>query len=177
MLVNSARDQGTWEKAAKHLRSKAGGAPLNSNIIASFLASPPNVFLFASKTVAHWLFNRSLVPILFLAAGSVADDDSTKWQNIETQINLFGVPTLFLAGVMLVLLALTWYLACRCPKGPQPSTYGHVQTLTELIDAWGNGEQLFWGDKGVTNNGEFRRAGTSGNAKTVGPIHFDAEYI
>lgn len=56
------------------------------------------------------------MPIISLSAGSIADDDSTKWQNIETQIRLFGVPTLFLAGVILVLLALTWYLALLMPK-------------------------------------------------------------
>ena len=173
VLVNSARDQRTWEKAAKHLKSKARGAPLNANVISTFLASPPNIFLLAAKVVAHWLFNQSLLPIVVLSNYY----DSTKWEAIESQINLFGVPTLFLAGVALLLLAMAWYEACRSPRGAQPSTFGHVQTLMELIDEWGDGNQLFWGDTGMANDGVSRRSGVSGSADAVGPIHFDAEYI
>lgn len=32
------------------------------------------------------------------------------------------------------------------PKGPQPATFGDVQTLTNLIDLWS--EHMFWGHKG-----------------------------
>ena len=172
VLINSARDQRLWEKAAQK-GSKARGAPLNSNVVASFLANPPNVLLLAAKLVAHWLFNQSLLPIVLFSNAY----DNENWQCILTQISLFGVPTLCLAAVAVVLTVVSWYEACRSPKGAQPSTYGHLQTLTELVDEWGSGKRLYWGDKGVTSDGLLRRAGTSGSADAVGPVHFDVEYI
>lgn len=169
VLINSARDQRLWEKAAK----KERGAPLNMNVAASFLWNPPNIFLLVAKVVVHWLFNQSLLPVVLFSNSY----DNEEWQCILTQICLFGVPTLCLAAVAMVLAVISWYEACRSPKGAQPSTYGHLQTLTELVDEWGNGKRLYWGDKGVTSDGLLRRAGTSGNTHAIGPIHFDAEYI
>lgn len=179
VIVNSARDQKSWEQAAKHLKSaKANGAPLDPNIVVSFLSSPPNLCLLASKSVAHWLFNRAVLPLIFLEAdlSSTNQADNT-WENTMTEIKLFGVPVGFLAGLILVLLALTWYLACRCPVGPQPSKYGHIRTLAELIDDWGNGQQLYWGDKGVASDSMSRCVGTSSNASDVGNLRFDAQYL
>ena len=163
VIINSARDQRFWER----------GAPLNMNVVASYLANPPNIILLLAKIVVHWLFNQSLLPIVVFSNYY----DKTNWQCILTQICLFGLPTLCLALVAIVLTGIAWYEACRSPRGPQPSTYGHLQTLTELVDEWGSGERLYWGDKGVTNDGLLRRAGTSGDGAAVGPIHFDAEYI
>ena len=173
VLINSARDQRLWEKAAQRGNSKARGAPLSTSVVVSFLANPPNVLLLMAKIVAHWLFNQSLLPVVIFSKFY----DNAKWQCIQTQISLFGVPTLCLAAVAMVLTVIAWYEACRSPRGAQPSTYGHLQTLTELVDEWGSGKRLFWGDKGVTSDGLLRRAGTSGNADAVGPVHFDAEYI
>ena len=172
VLINSARDQRSWEKAAQK-GSKARGAPLSINVVASFLANPPNVLLLAAKLVAHWLFNQSLLPIVLFSNAY----DNANWQCILTQISLFGVPTLCLAAVITVLTVVSWYEACRSPRGAQPSTYGHLQTLSELVAEWGDGKRLYWGDKGVTSDGLLRWAGTSGNADAVGPIHFDVEYI
>ena len=70
--------------------------------------------------------------------------------------------------LILLLLALGWYVACRCPKGLQASTSGHIQTLTELMDECSDGDRLFWGDEGATNNSEFWCIGTS-----VMPALFD----
>ena len=173
VLINSACDQRLWEKAGQRGNSKTRGAPLRTNVVVSFLASPPNVLLFAAEIGAHWLFNQSLLPVVIFSNAY----DEANWQCILTQISLFGVPTLCLAAVAMVLTVVAWYEACRSPRGPQPSTYGHLQTLTELVDEWWSGERLYWGDKGVTNDGLLRRAGTSGNAGAVGPLHFDAEYI
>ena len=173
VLINSARDQRFWEKAARAMDSKERGAPLEMNVVASYLGNLPNVILLLAKVVMHWLFNQSLLPIVLFSNSY----DNENWQCILTEICLFGVPTSCLAAVAIVLTGITWYEACRSPRGPQPSTYGHLQTLAELVDEWGGGERLYWGDKGVTSGGLLRRAGTSGNSDAVGPIHFDAEYI
>lgn len=202
VLVNSARDQNTWAQAGEHLENdsagafsryltffsratsyrnaRKSGALLDSNIIASFLACPPNIFLLAAKAVAHWLFNRSLLPVMFLAEMTNADDSrlGTKvWQVSQVQIELYGIPTFFLAGVALILMAQSWYIAFRCPRGQQPSTYGHIHSLIEIIDDWGDGTQLFWGDKGKVDDGQYRRAGTAADVDRVGPIESGVQYI
>ena len=176
VLVNSARDQRVWERATKSLKSSSGGVSLESNVVLSFLTSPPNMLLLVSKTAAHWLFNGSLLPLLYLSTTTVPMV-GPGWQDLATQINLFGVPTLFLLGLIMVLLASICYVAFKRPSGPQPSTYGHIQTLAELIDEWGKGDRLFWGDKGLAEDGRHRRAGTSGHGKELEEIHHDAEYI
>ncbi len=173
VLINSGRDQRLWEKAGQRGNSKVRGAPLSISVVASFLANPPNVLLLVVKIVAHWLFNQSLLPVVIFSNSY----DNANWQCIMTQISLFGVPTLCLAAVAMVLTVISWYEACRSPRGAQPSTYGHLQTLTELVNEWGSGKRLYWGDKGVTSDGLLRHAGTSGIADAVGPVHFDAEYI
>jgi len=34
------------------------------------------------------------------------------------------------------------------PKGPQPATFGHIQTIVNLIVEWpGEGEKMYWGRK------------------------------
>ena len=136
------------------------------------------MLLLVSKTLMHWLFNSSLLSVLYLCVPEYGPGEGTGWQNCSTEINLFGVPTLFLIGVVLMLLA---YICCLCfrrPSGPQPSTYGHMQTLTGLINDWGKGNRLFWGDKGlVADGGRLRRAGTSWYSDDLEEIHRDEEYI
>lgn len=41
------------------------------------------------------------------------------------------------------------FLATRQPKGPQPATYGHIQTLANLIDKWPVTTTMWWGEKKV----------------------------
>jgi hypothetical protein len=179
VLVNSVRDQEAWEQAAKDVaKQKAApkGAMLNPSILASSLGSWPNLFLLACKSAAHWLFNRALLTVLFFVAGTDSAGNN-QWQDHETQIIIFAMPTFFLAGLTAVLVALAWYLAFRVPRSFQPSTYGHVETLLDLIDDWGQGDQLFWGDKGLVRDGLARKAGTAGDAGLLGPIRADAQYI
>jgi len=55
-------------------------------------------------------------------------------------------------GVFTVILTL---LALWRPRGPQPATYGHIQTLANLIDEWpAEGQkQIYWGHKGLYEPG------------------------
>lgn len=57
----------------------------------------------------------------------------------------------------------TTLLVQHKPKGPQPATYGHLQTLCDLIDAWPERveQTFFWGDKADGTGDEVRHAGTS----------------
>ena len=192
VLVNSNRDERYWERAAAHLKiagsseqqvkyrqpiwtalsAKVNGAPLNPPLIISSMINPPDPFLLAAKSLAHWLFNRALLPVYFVLTRPAKN---TKWKGEGVNIFLFGLPTVALAAVSLVLAVYAIFVAFRKPKGPQPSAYGHIPTLLALIDDWGNGDQLYWGDKGTGNNG-VRCAGTASNLSGVGAIDMEAEY-
>ena len=42
-------------------------------------------------------------------------------------------------------------LAQTRPKGPQPTTFGHLQTLVDLIDVWpGEKDRMYWSYKSST---------------------------
>ena len=60
-----------------------------------------------------------------------------------------STPLFFLAGVLALILIDLSFLALRCPTGPQPVTFGHIQTLANLIDDWGDDirKPLYWGEK------------------------------
>ena len=49
------------------------------------------------------------------------------------------------------------FIAKRRPSGPQPAAYGHIQTLTDLVDEWL--PTMYWGHKG--DNGVVCHAGAS----------------
>ena len=69
--------------------------------------------------------------------------------------------------------AFTTYLCYKRPKGPQPATFGHVQTLVDLVDEWYL--LMFWGDKGLREEGdEIRHAGTANVA--LEPVLLDSLY-
>jgi hypothetical protein len=57
------------------------------------------------------------------------------------------------------------------PTGPQPVTWGHLQTLADLIDDWtvNRDGRLWWGDKGFNFEG-IRHAGTSSEKINLGEI-------
>ncbi|KAK3174149.1 hypothetical protein OEA41_001393 [Lepraria neglecta] len=57
-----------------------------------------------------------------------------------------------------------------------PAAWGHLQTLADLIDDWGDGqvEKLYWGDKGQNSDGT-RHAGTSNDVMAVGEIYLECQ--
>lgn len=67
---------------------------------------------------------------------------------------------LYLAVGMAVMAAFATFLCFTAPRGLQPATFGHVQTLVDLVDEWSL--LMFWGDKGLRDEGnEIRHAGTA----------------
>ena len=92
--------------------------------------------------------------------------------------------------LMLLLGAFATTLGLFPPKGPQPLAYGHMQTLANLIDGWGDdGKSIYWGDKTAHDQNRlldifpggdelmFRRAGTATSKSDVGPVKMDAVYL
>ena len=135
MLVNVSRDEGFWRRA-----TSKDGLKSEYNAISAALRSPQTVLLFFGKAATHWCIGQS-------------------FHIIDGRIfNVMTGPVFLLTAVLALLAYFGKRLAYDRPKGPQPATYGHIQTLADLIDVWS--ETMYWGDKGVIPGSNIRHAGT-----------------
>jgi hypothetical protein len=115
------------------------------------------VSLFVFKAAVHWLFGLSV--------------------NVSYQlgINMYPPQIFYLTASTLIVALLATYMSIRRPAGPQPATYGHLQTLSDLIDDWHH--CMYWGHKENGIRGYYPAyAGTSSNFKSVRQIDFSQEY-
>lgn len=87
--------------------------------------------------------------------------------------------SILFALIMLALAMFATIMAFWPPRGHQPVAWGHVQTLADLVDDWGDVNsrkgKLWWGDKNP-DRATLRHAGTSGQDIGVGKIHKRCEY-
>lgn len=143
ILVNLSRDESEWQRATKPSGAKTSRGVLGSVKAASL--SWQSMLLLALKSVSHWLFGISI--------GMKENEMVMNWQGL-----------LPLSAVMLLLALFASFLVRRTPKSPQPATFGHLQTLCDLIDVWPEHVEkaIWWGDKGQSSGKEIRHAGTSG---------------
>jgi len=165
LLVNRSRDELLWRRAAPHSRRRnIPGAPKSYGSIIAAVTSWQSVGLYAFKPIVHWLFGNSL------SAKSNIQDPSAKG-------NMSPPYTFGLAAIILFLAFFGTILARMRPAGCIPAAWGHLQTLADLIDDWGDGdaEKLFWGDKGQGEGG-VRHAGTAVDKMKLGEIQMDFLY-
>ena len=135
MLVNLSRDEGFWRRA-----TSKDGVKSKYNAISEALLSRQTILLFLGKAAAHWCIGQS-------------------FNIVHSRIfNVMTGPVFLLTAVLALLAYFGKRLAYDRPKGPQPATYGHIQTLADLIDIWS--ETMYWGDKGVVPGSNIRHAGT-----------------
>ena len=178
LLVQTSRDESLWRKAA----SPAGMAPSKHGAMFTALTSWHTIGLFVFKGLLHWMFS--------LAFGLM-------WEGVELFIPQF----LYTALLLLIFAVTATSLALYRPKGPQPATFGHLQTLVDLIDVWPRGvpgvkgddrcgvrgeeeagmphqatgrDTMYWGDKGQDED-DCRRAGTS--TTPLDPVVMTAHYL
>lgn len=147
LLVNLSRDEHIWRLATSKTGTQRSFGPVGS--LKTAISSWQTVLLFTLKSLAYWLFG--------LAVNSDGQSVYMNWVGI----------LLLLAGVGVV-AAFGSFLAWTQRSGSQPATFGHLQTLVNLMDEWFEEEEnVWWGDKGVAKNtavgghGIVRHAGTS----------------
>lgn len=121
LIVNVSRDESTWRETY----TKRGYKPRNA--IITVLTSPKSLLLLILKPFIHWVFGLGVT--LYDGAG----------------IFLRPPQLLYLSLVLTILALFATYLAFKKLKGPQPATFGHLQTLIDLIDVYGH--PLYWGHK------------------------------
>lgn len=147
LLVNLSRDEHIWRLATSKKGTQSSFGPLGS--LKSAACSWQTILLFTLKSLVYWLFG--------LAVNSNGQIVYMNW---------VGILLLFAGvGVVVVFGSL---LAWSQPNGSQPATFGHLQTLADLIDEWHEGgETIRWGDKGLAKNSTIgghkmiRHAGTT----------------
>ena len=157
--INCARDEAVWRRA-----SKPGGLARSSNALIAFLTSYQALTLFCLKPLAHWVY--SLTYFIDLYRG----------------VDIYTAQILYLSLVILILATFASTLVLWRYKGPQPATFGHLQTLVDLIDEWpAKDDRLFWGDKGSVNRAtsgsnmeDIRHAGT--HWQPLSPIRMEKLY-
>jgi hypothetical protein len=163
LIVNMTRDEAVWRQAYIHSK----GASLTSHGLVAASSSFPNLALFFSKAILHWLLGQCLMVSFTLSANS---QGSYNFDMIYMRVFIYGC-------IITALAIFTTYLVVRRPKGPQPAAWGHFQTLADLIDDWSldPAGRMWWGDKGVSDDG-VRHAGTSMSKEELGDIMMDVVY-
>ncbi|KAI4129669.1 MAG: hypothetical protein LQ347_003685 [Umbilicaria vellea] len=133
LLVNVVRDEKTWRRAGRRSgvsESNLGLSRKPMNALHALLVSVPAMTLFLYKPILHWIF--SLAVSAYFSVGLVMR---------PPQIIYLSIGAALLASFVSA-------LAFWQPKGAQPATFGHLQTLVNLIDEWPEeGEHMFWGRK------------------------------
>lgn len=98
--------------------------------------------------------------------------------DIRQGIKYHPLPLFVLTAIAVLLASFATYLALRRPKGPQPSAYGNLDQLINMIDDWGAGakSRIYWGDKswqdGIIGS---RRVGTSAVLQYLTEVKVDGE--
>lgn len=133
LLVNLSRDEGVFRMAM----TPKGTDPRYSSILAAFL-SWQTVTLFFFKAAVHWLFGLSINNDYMLG------------------VNMYPPQIFYFTAFALMVAIFATYVSLRRPTGPLPATFGHLQTMADLIDDWN--DRMFWGHK---EDGNPNYAGTS----------------
>ena len=136
LLVNLSRDEGIFRMS---ITSK-GTDPRYNSILAAF-SSWQTITLFAFKAAVHWLFGLSINNDFILG------------------VNMYPPQIFYFTAFALMVAVFATYVSLRCPNGPLPATFGHLQTLADLIDDWD--DRMFWGHKEDGYSGVPNYAGTS----------------
>ncbi|PVF93601.1 hypothetical protein CPB86DRAFT_93071 [Serendipita vermifera] len=147
LIVTLSRDEGLWRKA-----STGTGAKHSGNQLYNFISWQSLLFL-SFNPLLHWIMGNSLV----IVHGATA---------------MYPMQIIWLTVGLTLIAILITFLSRRQPQGPQPSTFGHLQTLVDLIDE--DAKILYWGNKAPDPQNQTKHAGTS--ARNLAPVIFGEKY-
>jgi len=133
LIVNLSRDEGIFRMAI----TPKGTDPRYNSIIAAF-SSWQTITLFGFKAAVHWLFGLAINNDFMLG------------------VNMYPPQIFYFTAFALMVAIFATYVSLRRPSGSLPATFGHLQTMADLIDEWE--DRMFWGHK---ENGYPNYAGTS----------------
>jgi hypothetical protein len=119
------------------------GAAFATDPLTSAFLSWQNAILISSKTFLHWCFGQTFRLAYFPEDMKVFVDPLVYVTNYKTwtysgdiQISFRSGPMITYGVSAMLVAVFVSFLAWRNPKGPQPSSWGHLQTLADMIDSW-----------------------------------------
>ncbi|KAG2119433.1 hypothetical protein DEU56DRAFT_747210 [Suillus clintonianus] len=130
LIANVIQNESQWRCATGEK-----GLHTATNALKAPFASPLGIVLLILKPALHWMFGLG-----FNAHGS---GDGTALHQVELKMNFIQI--LNLCIVLIIFTGFVNFVTRRRPRGPQPATYGHIQTLANLVDAWS--PVMWWGHK------------------------------
>jgi hypothetical protein len=180
LLVNLSRDEGVWRQAYSETR-EAPGAQLATNPFRAAVSSWENAVLFIAKALLHWIIGQGLIPSVTMEESNseiLVSSLSTPVEDLPFkhgfQFEMVYSRLIVYAILAVLVAAFATYLALKRPRGCQPATLGHLQTLVDLIDDWKTDQdgRMWWGDKSQLElgAGQVRHAGTCSDRTVLGPI-------
>ncbi|KAG1858262.1 hypothetical protein C8R48DRAFT_834861 [Suillus tomentosus] len=130
LIVNVIRDERQWRSATRRQ-----GLRVATNPLEPIFTHPLCLILFIAKPFLHWMFGLS-----FAIVPDVSDDTLNVFF-----ISMYTAQIWNLCIALLILACFFTVIALRRPHGPQPASYGHLQTLANLVDEWS--PVMWWGHK------------------------------
>ncbi|KAK3304107.1 uncharacterized protein B0T15DRAFT_485858 [Chaetomium strumarium] len=123
LIVNLARDETVY----RALIGPRGTNGHYNSILAAF-TSWRTMFLFALKAGVHWMFGLAI--------------------NLQFQLGVnMHLPQIFyFAGFSLAAAIFGLLLSVWRPSGYLPASYGHIQTIADVVDEWADSGCMFWGE-------------------------------
>ncbi|KAG2131076.1 hypothetical protein BD769DRAFT_622609 [Suillus cothurnatus] len=141
LVANVIQNERQWRCATGKKGLQTATNPLKAS-----LASPLGLVLLILKPALHWMFGLAFAP--------QGHGTGAMLQQVGLNMNYIQIWNLCFA--LIVFAILVCFSAMRRPRGPQPVTYGHLQTLANLVDEWS--PVMWWGHK---QDGPYCHAGTS----------------
>ena len=93
-----------------------GGADPRRNSIIAAMASWQTVILLISKAACHWLFGLAI---------------NVSW---GLGVNMYPPQICYFTGFLFAVAIFATYVSFRRPTGYLPATYGHLQTMADIVD-------------------------------------------
>lgn len=165
LIINLSRDEDVWRALDAQGSTGARNHVLATPPALAALMSWKYDMLVIFKSLLHWLLGQSVQPSF-----DSRPDYNTIWFTMNyARLFVYVICATSFAS------AIT-FLTFMKPTGPQPATYGHIQTIADVIDDWTLDEngRFWWGDKGCRAG--VRHAGMSCQRKDLGPIQMSALY-
>ncbi|KAG1753155.1 hypothetical protein EDB19DRAFT_812927 [Suillus lakei] len=130
LIANNIRDDRQWRCATGRK-----GLRMTTNPLKPIFTHPICLVLFIVKPFLHWMFGLS-----FQVSDSATDEALEFFV-----ISMFTAQIWNLCIALFIFACFFTLVALSRPHGPQPATYGHLQTLANLVDEWS--PVMWWGHK------------------------------
>jgi hypothetical protein len=138
------------DERQRRYATRKKGLTTVTNLVKTVFTHPICLVLFVAKAFLHWISG-----LAFSLSDGAVDGQLT-----YLEANTFTAQIWNLCIPLFIFACFFTFVALRRPRGPQPATYGHLQTLANLVDEWS--PMMWWGHK--EDGIPYCHAGTSDHA-------------